>query len=145
MTAGPSTPALSTSDVTDEALMEVARQAYRYSYAPYSNIHVGAALLATNGKVYQGCNIEQQNFSGTICAERAALAQAVSEGVTTFSRVAVACDSIHEMYPCGVCREVMAEFGPVDVIVETKNGNSVSTSLASLLPFHKNLTRSDIE
>ncbi len=99
---------------------ELVRQAFlarAYAYAPYSGYLVGAALLAANGRVYLGCNIENAAYSPTNCAERTAFFKAVSEGVTEFTAIAVTgghrdahTDEFTYFYPCGVCRQVMAEF-----------------------------------
>lgn len=84
------------------------------SYSPYSNFSVGAALLATNGRIYQGCNIENASYTPTNCAERTAFFKAVSEGVTTFEAIAIVGGKTGEVVdycaPCGVCRQVMMEF-----------------------------------
>ena len=85
-----------------------------YSYAPYSQFHVGAALLTTEGKIYTGCNIENAGYSATNCAERTAFFKAVSEGERTFAAIAIAGGKKGEPAeytpPCGICRQVMAEF-----------------------------------
>ena len=103
-------------------LIERAIQAREKAYAPYSGFYVGAALLAENGQVFCGCNIENSGFSGTNCAERTAIFKAVSEGVTQFSALAVVGGPRGPLRsycsPCGVCRQVMAEFcSPDDFIV----------------------------
>lgn len=96
-------------------LIEAAIQARRMSYAPYSHYKVGAALLAENGQVFQGCNIENAAYTPTNCAERTAFFKAVSEGVREFKAIAVVGspdgDELTQFaYPCGVCRQVMMEF-----------------------------------
>lgn len=95
-------------------LMEKAEKARRFSYAPYSHFNVGAALLAKNGKVFTGCNIENATFTPTVCAERTAFFKAISEGVDKFEALAIAGGKEGEApsfcAPCGVCRQVMAEF-----------------------------------
>jgi cytidine deaminase len=95
---------------------------------------VGAALLAANGAIFAGCNIENAAFSPTICAERAALARAVSEGVRTFQAVAVV--TADGGSPCGVCRQVMFEFSPeMHVIIANAEGTvTLECSLIDLLP-----------
>lgn len=97
----------------DGELMERAIQSRKFAYAPYSGFKVGAALLASNGKVYTGCNIENASYTPTVCAERAAFFKAVSEGIREFEKIAVVGgrDELKEYCPpCGVCRQVMAEF-----------------------------------
>ena len=89
--------------------------ARRQAYAPYSKFPVGAALLAGNGKIYTGVNVENASFGLTICAERVALGKAVSDGARSF--VAVACVAADpNLSPCGACRQALAEFGPCAVI-----------------------------
>jgi cytidine deaminase len=95
-------------------LIKAAFLARERSYSPYSNFSVGAALLATNGTIYQGCNIENSSYTPTNCAERTAFFKAVSEGVTTFDMIAIVGGKKNEVVdycaPCGVCRQVMMEF-----------------------------------
>lgn len=98
----------------DRELIQAALDARKYSYSPYSGYRVGAALLAADGTVYTGCNIENAAFSPTICAERTAFFKAVSEGKREFCAIAIAGSPDGEVaqfsWPCGVCRQVMAEF-----------------------------------
>ena len=106
---------------------------------PYSNCKVGAALLAADGQVFTGCNIENASFSPTICAERTAFAKAVSEGVTTFSAIAIAAKKdgkLSTFTPCGVCRQVMSEFCSDDftVLVVTGEDSFEEYTLSELLP-----------
>jgi cytidine deaminase len=95
-------------------LIETAIAQLKYSYAPYSNYKVGAALLAENGQIYCGCNIENAAFTPTNCAERTAFFKAVSEGVTEFQAICIVGGKNGELTeyapPCGVCRQVMEEF-----------------------------------
>lgn len=96
-------------------LIEAAIQARSMSYAPYSHYRVGAALLAKDGRIFRGCNIENAAYTPTNCAERTAFFKAVSEGVTDFTAIAIVGspegDEITQLsYPCGVCRQVMMEF-----------------------------------
>lgn len=100
---------------TEKKLVELAIQARNFSYTPYSNFNVGAALLAKNGNIYQGCNIESSAYSPTNCAERTAFFKAVSEGVLEFEAIAIVGAKANEDIsdycpPCGVCRQVMMEF-----------------------------------
>lgn len=100
---------------------ELYRQAVKMterSYAPFSKFRVGAALLAKNGQVFTGCNVENSSFGGTICAERTAFVKAISEGVTEFERIAIA-SSGGEAWPCGICRQFMKEFCDDDFIIIT--------------------------
>ena len=110
------------------------------AYAPYSGFTVGAALLTTSGAVYTGCNIENAAYSPTVCAERTAVFKAVSEGNRTFSMLAVAGGKKGTLSaafpPCGVCRQVLAEFCPPDfpILLVTGADTFMDTSLQELLP-----------
>lgn len=103
------------SSITDEELVALAFDAREKSYAPYSGFQVGAALLAEDGRVYQGCNIENAAYTPANCAERTAFFKAVSEGVRDFSAIAIVGGMkgqkvLSYCAPCGVCRQVMMEF-----------------------------------
>ena len=127
--------------MNDESLVKLAFEARELSYAPYSKFKVGAALLAKNGKVYTGCNIESASYTPTNCAERTAFFKAVSEGVTEFEAIAVV--GAHESspvdicYPCGVCRQVMAEFCNSDfrIIMGDDRGQLQICTLDEILPY----------
>jgi cytidine deaminase len=124
-------------DATLEALLEAARTASRSAYCPYSEFHVGAAVLA-GGKVYLGANIENASYGLTICAERTAAFAAVLAGHTSIDAVAVACvdappDSGPEgLMPCGACRQVLAEFAAPDAPVLIDRVGRMT--IADLLP-----------
>lgn len=98
--------------ISYQTLMEQAIEARENSYSPYSGFKVGAALLGESGKVYKGCNIENASYTPTNCAERTAFFKAVSEGEKNFLAIAIVGgeDELIPCYPCGVCRQVMAEF-----------------------------------
>ena len=103
--------------MTAKELLQKAVEARRQSYSPYSHYQVGACLLCADGTLYSGCNIENAAFGPTVCAERTAIFKAVSEGKRSFSAIAIVGgpeDSdetqLNSAYPCGVCRQVMAEF-----------------------------------
>jgi cytidine deaminase len=118
-------------DITE--LLRVAEQAQKMAYAPYSQFAVGAALLAADGKIYAGCNVENASYGLTICAERNAIAHAVLCGARQFTAVAVVTEN--GVTPCGACRQVLAEFGPrMTVIVADRRGNRRIYALAELLP-----------
>ena len=125
--------------MTDKELMRLAVSAREYAYAPYSGFRVGAALLGKSGKVYKGCNVENAAYSPTNCAERTAVFKAVSEGEREFTAIAIVGgkgDEIAPMCaPCGVCRQVLAEFCDKDfrVVLGTPDNVQVFT-LAELLP-----------
>jgi len=118
-----------------EHLLEYALKARENAYAPYSNFKVGAALLASNGKVYTGCNIENASYGLTVCAERVALWKAISEGERAFTRIAVASQSEPPAPPCGACRQLLWEFcGDIEVILGNDRGHREAHHLADLLP-----------
>lgn len=99
--------------MNEKELVLSAIKARETAYAPYSEFYVGAALLCSDGTVFTGCNIENISYSATVCAERTAFFKAVSEGKREFSAIAIAGGKKGESifaYPCGVCRQVMAEF-----------------------------------
>ena len=106
------------------------------AYIPYSHFPVGAALECSDGTVYTGCNIENAAFGPTICAERTAVAKAVSEGHRDFVRIVIAGRSRAFCVPCGVCRQVMREFCRDDFIIYLVNDQGWETvNLAQLLPY----------
>lgn len=116
-----------------EKLMEMAKEAKKMAYTPYSNFNVGAALLTKSGKVYTGCNVEIASFGATNCAERTAIFKAVSEGETEFKAIAITGDS-ESTYPCGICRQVIVEFGlDIEIVIEEKGEIKVMT-IDELLP-----------
>lgn len=122
-------------------LMQLAIQARENAYAPYSGFCVGAALLTDNGSVYTGCNVENAAFSPTNCAERTAFFKAISEGERRFLAIAIAGGTCGEppapdVFPCGVCRQVMAEFcGPDFIIITgTSDKNFRTGRLGDYLP-----------
>ena len=122
-----------------EELMKYAKEAMQNAYAPYSDFRVGAALLCADGKVYTGCNVENAAYSPTLCAERVAFGKAVSEGQRDFKALAV-CGGKGGVItalctPCGVCRQVMAEFCKPDfeLYMAKEDGYEMRT-LAQLLP-----------
>ena len=131
--------------MTDRALLEQAIAAREMAYAPYSGFRVGAALLGKSGKVYTGCNVENASYSPTNCAERTAFFKAVSEGEREFVSIAIVggmYETINDLCaPCGVCRQVMAEFCDKDFRVIMGNLEHIQTrTLEELLPlsFGKN-------
>ena len=123
----------------DKTLMQLAESVRKTAYAPYSNFKVGCALLTKSGKVYTGINIENASFSPTNCAERTAFFKAISEGEREFKAIAI-CGGKRESAdeicaPCGVCRQVMAEFCKGDFIVILGNVDKMQRhTLSSLLP-----------
>ena len=129
------------SDEVVEALVESARAVRDKAYAPYSGFKVGAAVMSDSGKIYVGCNVENASYSATLCAERSAIAKMIAAGDTTLVTVAVFVDRDEPAMPCGVCRQVIAEFGPhAEIIAATPQGIQ-KTSVDSLLPFAFGLGR----
>ena len=127
--------------MTREALCAAAIEAMGKAYAPYSGYKVGAALLTTDGKVYTGCNIENASYTPTVCAERTAIFKAVSEGEREFAMIAI-CGGKDGVItgsfpPCGVCRQVMAEFCSKDMPVLMVSGvdSHTAVTLGDLLPY----------
>ncbi len=126
--------------MTANELVEAAKEAMSRAYAPYSGYCVGAALMTADGRVFQGCNMENASFSPTICAERVAFAKAVSEGVRDFAAMAVVGGkhgNITGLFPpCGVCRQVMREFCKDDftVYLGGPDGEIQTRTIGELLP-----------
>ncbi len=112
--------------MTDHELLTLAGEARARAYAPYSGYAVGAALLCKDGSVYTGCNIENASFTPTVCAERTAFFKAVYDGKREFDAIAVVGGRVKEpdgtAFPCGVCRQVMAEFCKPDFRIITPDG-----------------------
>lgn len=119
----------------------MAEEARKSSYSPYSGITVGAALITAEGKVYTGANIENASYSPTICAERVAFFKAISEGERNFLAIAIAGGEADkpakaDFPPCGVCRQVMAEFCSPSFHIIWGNGEKITDkTLGEVLPF----------
>ncbi|MBP1549911.1 MAG: cytidine deaminase [Oscillospiraceae bacterium] len=121
--------------MTNKELLSIADKAMENAYAPYSKFHVGAALLCKDGTVFTGCNIENATYGATNCAERTAIFKAVSEGQRDFEAIAIVSSGDGETFPCGICRQVMAEFAPeLKIILRDENGNERIYTLMELLP-----------
>jgi cytidine deaminase len=123
--------------LTDESkntLIQVALEARKWAYAPYSRYQVGAALLTTSGRIYDGVNVENAAYPTGICAERVAVFKAVSEGERRFLAIAVVTSNGGS--PCGSCRQVLAEFGlETRILIADEQGRLIhESSLAELLP-----------
>ena len=119
-----------------KTLAEKAVEAKLKSLPPYSNFHVGAALLTENEKIYQGGNIETSSYSLTICAERTAIFKAVSEGERKFKAIAIASDSPDFCPPCGSCRQVINDLcGNIDIVMINRKSDLKILKLNELLPF----------
>lgn len=123
--------------MTDNKLIASALSARKNAYAPYSGFKVGAALLTADGAVYTGCNVENASYGETICAERTAIFKAVSEGKRDFVKIAIVggADTLTPSFPCGSCRQVMAEFCKEDLLILISDGNKTGKyTLGELLP-----------
>lgn len=124
--------------VTDEkieALIKAACEIRDKAYAPYSNYHVGAAILADDGRIFTGVNVENASYGLTICAERAAVFSAITAGARRLLAVAICTE--YGGSPCGACRQVMSEFaGDIPVWLSDSTGKARETSLHTLLPDH---------
>ena len=120
------------------ALLRAAREASAHAYAPYSRYAVGAALLAEDGTLVRGCNVENASYGLSLCAERAAFSTAVAAGHTRFRALAVVARGSAPPHPCGACRQVMAEFCDPDFVVFSASSdpleNVTTSTLGTLLP-----------
>jgi len=121
--------------MTDGELVERAREAMERAYAPYSRFRVGAALLTKNGNLYLGCNVENASSGLTVCAERVAIGNAVSDGEKRFEAMAIATDSEQFITPCGACRQVIWEFAKeLRIILSNARGEAKITHISELFP-----------
>ncbi len=128
----------------DNKLANLAEETAKSAYAPYSNFRVGAALITDSGNIYTGCNIENASYPATVCAEDVAVFKAISEGENKINILAVACIDSDEqpIFPCGVSRQRMSEFGTEEVIVVHK-GNYKKYKFEDVLPFDNKIKFSD--
>lgn len=123
-------------DRKDDLLCK-AREARAMAYAPYSNFHVGAAVLGASGRIYSGCNVENASFSLTCCAERNAIFAMVAAGEKEIREILIIGESEEFLPPCGACRQVIAEFAAAPTLVHMcdREGQSRDTTVAELVPF----------
>ena len=119
--------------ITDEELVALAREAMEHAYVPYSHFRVGACLLTREGRVYQGCNIENSSYGATNCAERTALFKAVYEGERDFVKIAIAADKALA-WPCGICRQALYEFSPDLEVIVAHGDERAKARLSELMP-----------
>ena len=119
-----------------EQLLAQSKIARENAYVPYSKFPVGAALLAEDGTVFHGCNVENASYGLTNCAERTAIFKAVSQGVKNFKAIAIVADTEGPCAPCGACRQVIAEFcdGDMPVYLTNLKGDVLETTVKELLP-----------
>jgi cytidine deaminase len=123
--------------MTDKQLIEYALKVKEKAYVPYSKFTVGAALLTKSGNVYTGCNVEIASLGATNCAERTAVWKAVSEeGKIDIEKIAIVSDAEDYIYPCGICRQVLAEFADDDmeVICTKRSGEYKTVRFGDILP-----------
>ena len=118
-----------------QRLVDAAKTASRHAYCSYSQFRVGAAVLGASGKLYPGCNVENASYGMTICAERAALARAITDGETKIDAIVVYTPTAMPTAPCGACRQALNEFGPELECICVCDGNDVMRmTLNQLLP-----------
>ena len=118
-----------------EALVSAAKDARLNAHAPYSNFRVGAALRATSGRIFGGCNVENATYGLTVCAERVAIFKAISEGERGFDAISVVTDTDLLTPPCGACRQLIWEFcGDVPVILSNLKGKTETIPMRNLFP-----------
>jgi cytidine deaminase len=119
-----------------QPLLAAATAARQRSYSPFSGFAVGAALLAEDGRIFAGCNVENRSYGLALCAERVAVASAVVAGVRRFAAVAVVAEADPLAPPCGLCRETLAEFCPGDLplLLAAPDGRRRETTLGELFP-----------
>ncbi len=121
--------------ISRENLLKIAREAQKNAYAPYSHFSVGAALLSAKGKVYTASNVENSSYGLSICAERAAVFNAVNAGEREFVLLAITSSGKDYIFPCGACLQVMAEFSPeMGLIISDGNDNYQEYALKDMLP-----------
>lgn len=125
-------------------LLKRAERARTFAYAPYSHLRVGAALLANDGRIFTGCNVENASFGVTLCAERVALGKAISEGAREFLAIAIISDDESFCFPCGVCRQALAEFSlEIEILAGRRDGSYARALLRELLPSSFTLKRDE--
>lgn len=121
--------------MNNNELIQIAREAQRNAYSPYSNFKVGAALITREGEVFSGANVENASYGLTVCAERVAIFKAISKGEREFTALIVVGSGEGFIYPCGACLQVIAEFSPdIKIIVTNEKDEYQEHALGELLP-----------
>lgn len=122
-------------DAVWEKLAQAAADVRKLAYIPYSKFAVGAALLSADGQIFSGCNVENATYGATSCAERTAYGTAVAQGVREFVALCVITDVEEPAAPCGICRQVIAEFSDdLPIVMLSVNGARKNSTLNELLP-----------
>lgn len=121
--------------MTNLELVQLAKEAMKMAYVPYSKFSVGAALLTSEGKVFTGCNVENASYGATNCAERTAIFKAVSEGYQNFVKIAVVCSDPVWAYPCGICRQVLTEFMKEGEVILENQGELKVLKFSEVMPY----------
>lgn len=128
---------------TNEELMNIAKEASKNAYCPYSKFSVGACLLYENGNTYSGCNVENSSYGLSLCAERNAISTAIVSGETSkISKIAIYSPKSAKCYPCGACRQWLQEFEKgqdIQILLEDENGEILEYGINELLPHSFNL------
>ena len=128
---------------TNEELMNIAKEASKNAYCPYSKFSVGACLLYENGNIYFGCNVENSSYGLSLCAERNAISTAIASGETSkISKIAIYSPKSSKCYPCGACRQWLQEFEngqDIQILLEDENGEILEYGINELLPHSFNL------
>ena len=120
---------------SEQELIDAAAEVREHAYAPFSNFRVGSAVETEDGEIYTGCNVESASYGLTVCGERVAIWKAVSEGKKKFKQIAVVVDTEELTPPCGVCRQIIWEFGgDIPVIMANLHGKSETVQMRDLLP-----------
>ncbi len=124
---------------TNEEILDIAQQAAKNSYSPYSRFPVGACALYENGNIYTGCNVENSSYGLTLCAERNAISNAIASGETSkLIKVAIYSPNSKKCFPCGACRQWMREFEKgqkIKIVLEDENSNACFYDIDELLPY----------
>jgi cytidine deaminase len=122
-------------EISDESLIKAATEVRENAYAPFSNFRVGSALETDDGEVITGCNVESASYGLTVCAERVAIWKAISRGKRKIKHIAVVADTEELTPPCGVCRQIIWEFGgDIPVILANLKGKTETVQMKELLP-----------